>query len=303
MKKKIILIVVSFFLSTIIWISINLTNEYYYTLTLPLRIVNLQEGYSIASKIPEEIAVKIKTNGWKIIALSLSNKNEYHVRYSHDTARTNINLANSISENPWLTSDIQFIDIIPKNIYLALDKRIESKLPVKPLLDLTFREGFGLSHPITFSPAYLAVYGSQALLRTVDTIFTRRTVLRDLEESTTINLAVRQINGIEIEPDFISVHLDVQKIVEKEIQNIRVKLTNVPMDRSVLLIPSEISVTVRGGINILGRLSSDDIIASVDYKDLYIDTLDFVTPNIVLPQNVERLFSKPESVKFIIKKF
>ena len=101
----------------------------------------------------------------------------------------------------------------------------------------------------------------------------------------------------------MEVHLDVQRIVDKSIDNIKVEVIDVPEDRDVVLLPNTISCSVKGGINVLGKLTAQDFNAFVYYRDVLLDTLGSVGPTIQHPENVELLSRKPDRIRYIIKKF
>ncbi|MCK7524847.1 MAG: hypothetical protein MZV64_48190 [Ignavibacteriales bacterium] len=76
-----------------------------------------------------------------------------------------------------------------------------------------------------------------------------------------------------------------------------------PQDRHIVLIPNAINCSLRGGINILGKINPNEISASIDYREIVYDTLGSVQPKIVIPQNTELVFTKPVRLNYIIKEF
>ena len=60
MKKNLHIIILSVIFSAILWISISLSNDYYATVNVPLKLINFPTGYSTASSLPEDISVKLK---------------------------------------------------------------------------------------------------------------------------------------------------------------------------------------------------------------------------------------------------
>ena len=52
---------------------------------------------------------------------------------------------------------------------------------------------------------------------------------------------------------------DVQRIVEKSFEGIKVVINDIPDDRNIVLIPNTIDCSLRGGINILGKITPDQI--------------------------------------------
>ena len=76
-----------------------------------------------------------------------------------------------------------------------------------------------------------------------------------------------------------------------------------PNDRDIVLIPNNINCSLRGGINILGKINPNEISASIDYREIVYDTLGSIQPKIVIPKNTQLIFIKPVRLNYIIKKF
>ncbi len=65
----------------------------------------------------------------------------------------------------------------------------------------------------------------------------------------------------------------------------------------------KLNIGVRGGIDILAKLTKDDFNSFVNYRDVVLDTLGSIVPKIILPGNAFLLYSKPERLRYVIKKF
>ncbi|MDP3683827.1 MAG: hypothetical protein Q8S01_07825, partial [Ignavibacteria bacterium] len=80
-------------------------------------------------------------------------------------------------------------------------------------------------------------------------------------------------------------------------------IKNVPKDKTILLLPDKISLSVRGGINFLGRMTKEDFQVFIDYRDIISDTLATVSPTVIPPKYVRLIYLDPERIKYIIKKY
>ncbi|MBT8385904.1 MAG: hypothetical protein KJO12_00705, partial [Ignavibacteria bacterium] len=109
--------------------------------------------------------------------------------------------------------------------------------------------------------------------------------------------------GISYNNNLIEVVLDVQRIVDKQFDNIPVDVLDIPQDISVVLLPNTVGCSVRGGVNVLGNLNEDKFKAYLFYSEIVSDTLGSVIPHMELPENTSLLFIKPERVRYIIKTF
>ena len=152
-------------------------------------------------------------------------------------------------------------------------------------------------------PDSVVVYGPLSELKKRASIQTENIKLNNLSDKITLKVELQNIQGITYEDNNASVTVDVQRIVDRNIDNIQVSVIDVPMDREVVLLPNKISINVRGGIDILGRLTSDQFKAYVNYRDVVLDTLGGVIPKIEYPVNVSVQYIKPEQLRYVIKKF
>ncbi len=303
MKKNFHIIIVSFLFSIILWVSISLSNDFYATFEFPVKLTDFPEGYATGSLPPQKISVKIKGKGWKLIAVNLSSDASYFILVGNKSGKRTVNLYNYLVENQWLTSDVEVINISPDTLSFLVEKISYKKLPIKPELNLNFHSGYGLASKIIVDPESTLVYGPASYLSNMDYVPTESVDFENLDNKTTETVSLKNIYGMKYPQNKIKVTLDVQKIVDKNLDNLFVQILDVPKDRNVLLLPNRVSVAVRGGINILGKLDTSQVNCYVNYREVVLDTLGSVEPHIITPDNTTLLFVKPERLRYIIKKF
>ncbi|MHC1737327.1 MAG: YbbR-like domain-containing protein [Ignavibacteriaceae bacterium] len=303
MKKRIPIIILSVLFSIIIWTSVNLSGSFYTTLRLPLKIINIRDGYGIATAIPETVTVKLKAVGWNIIGLQVRGDLEYMVSTGPETGNTRVTLLNSVPDNNWVSSYIQVIDVWPSYINLKLDKLDFKRLPVKPDISIEFKEEFGLAKSILSYPDSVNVEGTSKFLDSLKFVETVPLEFFNIDQSFSTEADIKKKPGISFKPYKVNLYFDVQKIVDREIEEIPVIIRDMPPDRSIILLPDRIDISIRGGINILGKINREEIEAYIKYSDIILDTLGSLSPRINVPKNTKVLFKKPDRVKYIIKKF
>lgn len=302
MKKNLHIIILSVIFSIILWISISLSNDYYATFNVPVKLINLPSGYSTASNFPENISVKLKGKGWKLLGVNLSAKSEYNISVE-DSGKISVNLYNYLPENQWLTSDVDVIDISPDTLSLYVEKNFMKKVAIIPDLNLNFKSGYGLAAPLTISPDSTTIYGPRSVVRNLSSVSTQRKKFVDLDNQLVDIVPLENLPGVIYKVSEVKISLNVQKIVDKVFDNVLIRIIDLPVDRDVVLLPNKISVSVKAGIDILGKMSKDDIKAYINYRDVVLDTLGIITPRIELPENTSLEYIKPERLRYIIKKF
>lgn len=303
MNKKIYIVIVSVLFSITVWVSIALSDEYYSTYKLPIAIIDLPSGYSVGNNLPETITVRLKGDGWKLMSFELGSTEYFYVSVKGDSGVITANLLANVENNPWFTSGINILDINPKNIRIVVEPIVEKKLKIIPKLKLDFKEGYSLATQVLVEPDSVLIRGPGSVIKKMETYSTKEISLKNLDQKTNFIAELEELRGFETDLKFVNVTLDVQRIVENSINDIPVSVINKPENVDVILIPNTISCTFRGGVNILGKVSVNDIIATVDYNSVVTDTLGFVKPEIQSPENLNLLSVRPDKLKYVIKKF
>jgi len=302
-RKNIHIIIISLFFSFLLWGSISLSKDYYITVDIPVNVINFPQGYSSGTKLPDKISAKIRGKGWKLIAVNLGAESEYIISAGNDTGRKYINLYNSLSENQWLASDMEVLDLSPDTLSLYIEKVREKKVKIEPDLNLGFKPGYGLATDIKIYPDSINVVGPASYLKNLNSIPTERIEISGLDTRTIEQAILKDLPGMTYDVSNVTVNLDVQKIVDKNFDNLPVSVLDIPSDREVVLLPNRISIGVRGGINILGKLNEDQLKAFVYYRDVVLDTLGNVAPYVEIPRNTSLIYTRPERLRYIIKKY
>ncbi len=303
MKKNLHIIIISFLFSIILWVSISLSNDYYATFNIPIKLTDFPQGFSTGTPLPRTISVKLKGKGWKLIATTLTSESDYVIPVGNETGKRTVNLYNYLVENQWLSSDVEVININPDTLTFYVEKTASKKVPIISDVNFNFKSGYGLASNIIVTPDSTIVRGPESFLRNLKSVSTEKVEFDELDGKTSEMVQLENIPGMEYSQPVVRIYLDVQKIVDKNFDNIFVKMYDVPRDRDVILLPNRIRIGVRGGIDILGKLDTTQFSAYVNYRDVVLDTLGSVIPHVVLPDNSTLIFIRPERLRYIIKKF
>ncbi|MDP4114560.1 MAG: CdaR family protein [Bacteroidota bacterium] len=302
MKKNLIIIFLSFFFSIVLWVSITLSNWYYSSVTVPIRIANSSDNLT-ASKLSADYAlIKIKGTGWNLLGFFISGSHEYLVNIPNEAGYKNIRLFSGAVENQFLSSGVEITDIKPDSISLFIEKYIVKKIKIKLDTSITFKQGYGYAANIKVIPDSVEVSGAASVINNIGYISTNRINLKEIDEKTYLTVPLNRSAKIDLSIKEVKVVIDAQQIVDKNIEDIDIAILNKPDDREIVLIPNKIGISISGGIDYLGKLSPNSIKAFVRYQDIESDTLESIKPNLTLPNNVNLVFVKPERIKYIIKK-
>jgi len=302
-KKKIYIFIASVTFAVILWGSISLSDVYYTNVDVKLSLTNFPQGYTTGSPLPEEIKLRVKGQGWRLVSINVGPETEFKVSVGGDSGRHNINLYDYLESNRWLFSDIDIINIYPDSVKIVVERIITKRLPVTSGLNLDFKPGYGLASEIILKPDSILVRGPFSILKTITEIKTTDKSLSRLDSKTETDVNLSRITGFNYSANLIEVTLDIQRIVDQQFDNIAVDVIDIPSNKEVVLLPNKINFNVRGGIEILGKLKPDQFRAYVRYQSLVQDTTGSVTPVLEMPKNVILQYLKPDRLRYIIRSF
>jgi hypothetical protein len=302
-RKKLNIFIASVIFAVILWGSISLSDIYFTNVDVKLTLTNFPPGYTTGSPLPEEIKLRVKGQGWRLVSINVGPETEFKVSVGGDSGSHNINLYNYLESNRWLLSDVEIINIYPDSVRFFVEKIISRKLPVISGLDLEFKPGYGLASYIILKPDSVVVNGPYSLLKTMKEIKTAGKSLSVLDSRAETEVNLPGMNGFNYSTNLIQVILDIQRIVDKQFEDISVDVMDIPPGKEVVLLPNKIGFNVRGGIEILGKLKPEQFQAYVKYQTLVRDTTGSVMPELILPKNVTLQYLKPDRLRYVIRSF
>ena len=303
MKKKLPIIIASFLFAVIIWISVVLGNSFIYKIEVPLRTSMSDNDVAVKSELPSTVFLNLNTQGWRLLSIVLSKDLAFRTILPTKENSYKYQLVSSISENQWLTADIKVLAISPAFLQVDLDKKISKRVKVNPMADITFRNGYGLARQLNVFPDSVTLNGARTLLSHISEVSTNELHVDKLSSQFMEQIGINHSPMIEVDPNQVKIYGDVQKIVDREMHNIPIQIKNAPKNKTILLLPDKISLSVRGGINFLGKITENDFQVFIDYDDIISDTLGSVSLTVIPPQYVRLMYLDPERIKYIIKKY
>jgi hypothetical protein len=303
MNKKLLSIILVFIFSVVIWVSVTLSDYYFITLNVPVKVVNLPQGYIAYSNGSKDVQLKLKGEGWKLAYLSVARDMEYTTSANLDSGTVNLNLSESMGENQWLSTGIQVLNVNPEVIPFRIEKTYHKKVKVFPDMDLAFTDSYGLTSPALIIPDSIDVTAPKSLLKSITSVPTEKIRISDINRNITERVQLKKNQYVSYNQGYVVFSLFVEKIVDKRFENVGIEIRNVPTGYSVSLFPDNLNVVLRGGINILGRMKGSDLMPFVNFESIYKDTTGVIIPNLDLPPYIQLVSTEPNYLKYIIKKY
>ena len=206
MKKNILVIIISVLFSIILWISVSLSSEYYYTLKVPIKLINFPEGYSSGSDLPEYVTIKIKGQGWNILPLTVKSHLKYYVSAGNEAGMRLASLQNSVSENMWVSSNVQLISIKPDTVSFLIEKMSQKTVKIVPDVNMDFVEKYGLASPITVSPESTVVYGPKSYMKGLTEVYTNKVYYSKLDRKVNERIQLREKDGFYFRDEVVNLN-------------------------------------------------------------------------------------------------
>ena len=168
---------------------------------------------------------------------------------------------------------------------------------------MDYKAGFGLVSPIEIQPDSVTVTGPEKLVSEINIINTETKILSNLENESSIVLNIVTPKYIVPSARECTVSFDIQKIVDKTFEDIVISNKNIPSRYELIVVPTKLSLILRGGISILSRLKNEDINVYVKFDQAINDTSGAIEPIVEIPEFTSLIDVKPNRLDYIIKKY
>ena len=303
MKKKIITISFISFLSIVLWVFVALSQEFITTVEIPISFSELPKNYSVGSSSTDQIFFKIKGKGWELAKLFLGSREEFLISTHRRIGKYKNELRDFLDINPWLNSNFQVLEISPTQIEYEVEKVNSKRVKIYRNFSIEFKQGFAATSAVKITPEFIELYGPSSILQNIDSVKTESKIYQNINENFSEQLQLADIQGVIFSVTKCNVEFEVQKIVDKKIESVPVELRNVPESKDLTLFPGKVDIVLRGGINKLGKITSDSIKAFVNYWKALKSNEGFVEPEIILPEFVTLIAVEPKKIEYIIKQY
>ncbi len=302
--KRYHIIIATTLFGILMWLSINMTQEYTVALQVPVILKKFSDKIALKNSIPNTLTLKIKGNGWHLTSLYISGNIHYDVDVSKIKTNQTIYTYNSIHEKFSLPSSISILDVHPDSLLISIEEFSQKKVRVVPQVVLSFRESYGpIGEAIVF-PDSITVGGARSVVDTLKYWKTEQIIISDLREPVNIDLKLEKPPEyiIKLFLDKINFKIDIQPFAEKSILGLNVEVNYLPTNKEVVFIPPKMDIIIRGCIEKLKEISNDNFRVYVDFPNLVSDTVENIQPEINSPEGIKIVRRSPEKFQYVIRK-
>ena len=287
-----------------LWISVNMGNEYTVTKRIPVVIENLKEGKALRFPVPKQMAVSVHGRGWLLAGLWFLPEIKYFIDVSSLNTQVLTITDDDLQEHVTFPVTVQVVDVQPETLLVALDEYREKRVPVIPHVLLDYHEGYGQVGAIQIEPESILIGGAKNAIDGISAWQTEYQKITNISSSIDEEIPVDEpaSYAIEVFRNDVRLRVNVQPFAEKIFVGIPVEAQSVPPNREIIFIPPKMDVTVRAGIDQLSALSNESFHANADYQTLSQDTAGIAEPVLSYPEGIKIVGKKPERFQFFIRK-
>lgn len=263
--------IVALLLGLLLWFHVATEKVYTYQVRLPLNIINLGQDLALVRYPVDSLTVVVSASGkrlgrtrWRADGVRINALQFPAGRHQLTLSPANTTLiggSNLISLDEVVT---------PTSLELYIDRKSEVSLMVQPDLVVEADDGFAVASISEPRPEQVKVVGPRSLLGGFSVVFTEHKKITGLRNSLDINLplALPAQYGITLEPDTVSLSIEVVPVRTRVFEMVPVVLYNLPADVPATSQPGFISVILTGPPDAVDSLEISALIASADYAAL-----------------------------------
>lgn len=302
MNKNFRIFLLSFFFATALWLYISLNLSYSLDVSIPFEI-QTTKSQALTEEVPNTIDVKVKGKGWDLLNILISKDLKYSLDISKLKKDSKIITEQFVNERLNLQQNVSILEINPDTISINFDKVFEKLVPLKNNIVLNLKEGYSIVGNPVLIPDSVKIQGASYLLNKIKFIPTEVKVINNVNSDIqgVVNIKDTLSSLIKVDLKQVNFRYRIQLSAEKNIEDIMINVLNVPQDKEVLLIPPKLNISLRGGVEQLSQITPADVIVNIEFGKIENDTLGFVIPDLIIPDETSLLKTEPQKLQYIIK--
>jgi hypothetical protein len=295
-------------LALALWLFVSMRSTYEVVTSVPLEFV-LPSNRSIETLVASDVRLKLRATGWHLI----------NILYLNAQSSCVLDLTQSTSTSARIgiqDMKLGFRAPVPATVVEVLSDEFDVQLgivgqkrvPLRSQVRVETAPGFMVVGSTEMMPDSVNIRGNIKVLSAISSWPTRAREIAGIKEDITGYVGVSDSlrANITVEPKAVYYRARVQRSADVEIEDVPVVIQGAPNAHSApsaagangpssahSLLPMRVSVSVRGGIQVVEALTANDISVSVDYAQLLNDTTGSIIPTVNAPASVRVLAVQP----------
>ncbi len=264
--------------------------------SIPLVLRNVPEGLTTVERIPESVVVVVSGDNKELVKLRFWGEPYAILDMSEAAAdrvfRVSLSPANVVVPRE---SGVQVIEVRdPRSLDLEVDRRLERRVPVEPVVQGTPADGFYLLGSPRTVPDSVTIYGPASVVQSISSVAT------ELLSVSGRRVQVESSRRIEFEgpwnlhavPKEVRVAVDIEGTEVVTLREVPVEFRHEPGFAAVTVEPTVIELQVAGPAHLAAGLAAGDVTVLIDARGLP-RGVHQILPDVRVPDGLVVVNSRP----------
>jgi len=232
----------------VIWMQVASTATVEQTASLPVQVIGLQEGFTVAgSKLPGEVAVRLRGSKLRLLAHRYLHRNVGEVRIDL-TERTPGRPFTYLIERANVVTDFEVAGIVePDRLTIRIDGQVTKRMPIELATSGSLPPGYGYLKLPAPEPDSVTVSGPGRYFPDQSVIYSAPLDLARLDGSGSLTLRVVPPDvHLELSVREVTVSYGVGMLAERTLADVPVVVLKGAGEPEVGLLPARADVLARG---------------------------------------------------------
>jgi len=253
----------------LIWFLVVIENYFESILHVPVITTNLKNGTILTSSVPQTAEVKFRARGRSLLRLLLFKEAKVVLDLERENGKRIVSMSVEDVVLGGTLADIEVMELLtPDTVTLRVEPLSEKKVAVESHITIKTFPGYTIVGSMKMEPDSVSIEGPSsvidqyAIIQTIPRVFKK--VKHPLIEE--VDLVLPNDPKVRLLVTKTTFSADIQKLMEKYLQGTPVEVRNIPRGKRAIVIPSHLSLTIEGGVDLLAKVTQKDIIAYIDLK-------------------------------------
>jgi hypothetical protein len=311
MNRQLYVIMLCFFISTIFWLLLALSNDYTTSIIFPINYKNLPGKKVIMNDLPAQIEVQLKTTGFKLISFDLS-KTRDSVTVDVSERLQNTSIQSDLLALPTsfflkdfskeLGGEVSISGFKPDSIIFNFSDMMTKRVTVKAIYQVSFDKQFDSVGTVMLNPSEVEVSGPPNLVEDLNYVTTEKLRMDNQNTSIKKNIALEKNRLLTYNVSEVEFNLPVEKYTEG-IAEITINPINVSSGYSLKTFPDKVKVRYLVAISNYNKVDASMFDAIVDGGESEMKhTAKLDVQVITKPPFVRVTLLEPEKVDYILRR-
>lgn len=310
-NQRLAVFMICLVIATILWTLNALSKNYTTSISYPVRYINLPDNKFIINDPPKQLDMRVNGHGFTLlrhkmrlaftpVALDISTiLEEQGIQSRGGYTIVPSTVLDRISGQ--ISSDLQILDVKPAGISLVFDSLETRQVPVKPDINIQFRSRFDVAGKISTRPGTVEITGPRAIIETVDTLYTRRRILKSVDKDIIKEIPLIFPKEIKSKTEKVTLLVPVDEFTEKSFQ-VPIRIDSLPSDRVVRLFPQEVTLHFSAGLKHYSLITPESFDFYVKNSDLQSGHISLPIYTGKVPDGIKSLKIYPLHVEYLIER-